>query len=271
MYVALFLTGLAIGTIGTLVGAGGGFLAVPILLLLFGWPHTAVVPTSLVMVTVSASVGTLLYFRQGKVDWRSGLLFALAGYPGTILGTFWAAGAAGGTFQILLAIVLLMAAAQLIFRPPMQERGLLSSEEVAAAGAPSLWWAARSITDATGNTYRFGFSPFKGLVASFTVAGLASALGIGGGVVLVPVLMLIGYPTHLATATSQFVVLLTSAGATSIHLVRSQFDPALAAALALGAACGAPLGARLAARISGRHLAMVLGVTLVLVGARLLL
>lgn len=271
IYVTLFVAGIVIGSLGTLVGAGGGFLAVPLLLLVFGWPHPEVVATSLVMVTVSALVGTLLYFRQGKVDWRSGLLFALAGYPGTILGTLWTTGSAAGSFQMVLAVLLLGAAARLILRPPMQERGLLSSEEVAAAGAPTLWSTVRSMTDATGRSYHFAFSPFKGLLASFTVAGLASAMGIGGGVVLVPVLIWIGYPAHVATATSQFMVLLTSAGAASIHLWRGGFDPVLAGALALGAACGAPVGARLSTRISGRHLAMLLGATLVVVGIRLLL
>jgi uncharacterized protein len=269
--VALFLLGVAIGLIGALIGAGGGFLALPLLLLIFKLPHVAAVGTSLLMVAAGTLIGTLSYARQRKVDWRSGLLFAAAAYPGTMLGTVWASGSSEAGFRLVLALVLLCIAAYLLLRRPLPDHGTLTDEEVAAAGPSTAFRAVRRVTDSSGQIYRFAINPTLGMFASFTVAGLAGALGIGGGVIHMPALILIGYPTHLAAATSQFILLLTSAGAASYHLWHGSFNPAAALALSAGAALGAPFGARLSLIVRGRAITTILALTLVVVAVKLLL
>src|SRR3954468_15060653 len=80
--------GLTVGAYGTLIGAGGGFIIVPVLLLFFNWPHEQAVGTSLLVVTANATSGTVSYWRQGRVDFHTGWQFALATLPGAIIGSF---------------------------------------------------------------------------------------------------------------------------------------------------------------------------------------
>ena len=83
----LVALGLVVGALGTLIGAGGGFLLTPVLLLVY--PHASaqtISATSLAVVFANAASGTVAYARQGRVDYRSGRRFALAALPGAILG-----------------------------------------------------------------------------------------------------------------------------------------------------------------------------------------
>ena len=82
------LFGMVVGAYGTLIGAGGGFIIVPVLLLLLHWPHQEASGTSLLVVTANAASGTWAYWRQRRIDFRTGWQFALATLPGAILGPF---------------------------------------------------------------------------------------------------------------------------------------------------------------------------------------
>jgi len=77
-----------VGTYGTLVGAGGGSVLVPILLILLPKETPATVTAiSLAVVFFNAYSGTIAYMRMGRIDYRAGTLFSLAGLPGAVLGT----------------------------------------------------------------------------------------------------------------------------------------------------------------------------------------
>jgi hypothetical protein len=106
----LTLLGLAVGTFGTLIGAGGGFLLVPILLLMY--PHddpATITSVSLAVVFLNASSGSFAYLRQHKVDVRSGLWFAATAVPGSILGALAVSHIPRTAFEVLLGVVLIAA------------------------------------------------------------------------------------------------------------------------------------------------------------------
>ncbi len=112
-----------------------------------------------------------------------------------------------------------------------------------------------------------------GLAASAAVGLISSLFGIGGGIVHVPVLVLVlGFPTHVAGATSQFVLVLTAFAGGAIHAVRGDLAGhwLQAGLLAGGAVVGARLGARISHRISGATILRVLAVALLGVAARML-
>ncbi|HEY3168403.1 MAG TPA: sulfite exporter TauE/SafE family protein, partial [Candidatus Binatia bacterium] len=86
-YLWLLPLGILIGAFGTLIGAGGGFILVPILLLLYPDENTELITSiSLAVVFFNALSGSWAYSRMGRIDYKSGMIFAVATIPGAILG-----------------------------------------------------------------------------------------------------------------------------------------------------------------------------------------
>ncbi len=256
--------GLAVGLFGTLIGAGGGFLLVPILLLAFpGRAPELLTSISLAVVVANAAAGTASYARLGRIDYRSGLLFAAATIPGAVLGALSTALFPRRTFEIAFALFLIAGSAYLVWRP-------LKAPAPAAAARG----VRRELTDSSGAVHVWHFRPWVGVTISVGVGFLSSLFGIGGGIIHVPVLShLLDFPVHIATATSQFTLAIMALAGTLVHLATGTLQDGLAPAalLALGAVAGAPLGAALSRRVHGSVIMRVLAVALGLVGVRILL
>lgn len=254
--------GFVVGIFGTLIGAGGGFLLVPILMLLEpDWGTEMVTAFSLAVVTANALAGSMSYLRLRRIDVASIPFFAGAAVPGAIAGTLLSPLIPWRFFDAALGLAIVAAAAAML-RAPRYGQGRQAGR------------TARAFTDRSGNPYAWEFDLRLGMAGSAAVGLLSSLLGIGGGIVLVPFLIaVLGFPAHVATATSHSVLAATAAAATIVHLVHGDFHEHLRRTLlrAGGAVLGAPFGARLATRVPGRVITRVLAVALGLVGVRLLL
>jgi len=256
------LGGFAIGVLGTLIGAGGGFVIVPLLVLLEpGWSVDEVTAFSLAVVTANATTGALSYWRQGRVDPFSFPLYTLAAVPGAILGAFATAYIPRPVFDPVFGVVLIGIGGWLFARPG-------SSDEGANTGP-----FRRVMRDRSGHRYDWSFDPRIGFAGSMFVGFFSSVLGIGGGIIHVPLLAtVLGFPAHVATATSHAVLAVTAAIATVVHLVRGDYRATwpLVLAAAGGAVGGAPVGARLSRVVPGAMILRILAVALALVGGRLI-
>ena len=254
--------GFAIGVLGTLIGAGGGFLLVPLLVLVEPhWSVDEVTAFSLAVVTANATTGALTYWRQGRVDPFSFPLYTVAAIPGSILGAFATAFIPRPVFDPLFGAVLIGIGIWLFVRPG-------SSEEGGRTGP-----FRRIMRDRGGHRYDWSFDPRIGFVGSLFVGFFSSVLGIGGGIIHVPLLAtVLGFPAHVATATSHAVLAVTASIATIIHLARGDYRTTwpLVLATAAGAIAGSPVGAALATRVPGAAILRILAVALGFVGARLL-
>jgi uncharacterized membrane protein YfcA len=263
--VLLGLLGFGVGVFGTLVGAGGGFILTPVLLLVY--PHDTpalLTAISLIVVFFNASSGTWAYTRQRRVDFRSGAVFAACTLPGSVVGVILADKISRPTFDVMMGVVLAALAAWL----------LQGREEPTGHDAGS--GSRRTIKDAEGNEYRYRANVRLGAALSVLVGLLSSFLGIGGGVVHVPLLVaILGFPTHVATATSHFVLAIMALVATITHFVAGTFHHGLglrrAAALSVGVVFGAQLGAKLSQRLSGKVIQRLLAAGLVVLAVRLVL
>jgi hypothetical protein len=134
----------------------------------------------------------------------------------------------------------------------------------------------RMLRDREGNTFLYAFPMWKGVAISAAVGFVSSLLGIGGGVVHVPVMAtVLHFPVHIAAATSHFVLAFMSAEGTAVHVYTGtlSWDQPLARAVLIGAGAipGAQLGAWIARRVHGGVIIRALAGALVLVGARLAL
>lgn len=266
-YVLLAVLGFAVGTFGTLIGAGGGFILMPILLL--SYPQRSadeLTAISLAMICCNATSGSISYGRMKRIDYTSGVLFLIAGIPGAVLGAVTVAYIPRQAFNLVFGLVLIAASLFIFFRPPRESGSSLSTH-----GGTRF---RRTLIDADGTRHEFAYNLPVGIVLSFFVGFASSLLGIGGGIIHVPSMVhLLDFPVHLATATSHFVLAAMTLAGTIVHIVDGSLRGGLAIAgcLAAGAVAGAQLGARLSHRIHGRWIMRALAVALALVGIRILI
>jgi len=241
--------GFVAGIYGTLVGVGGGLLIVPTLLLNHVAPKDAA-GTSMAVVLANAASGSVSYLRQRRVDVRSAFVLALAGLPGALLGGVVDQYVPRTLFSLLFSTLLLIVGVRFFLKPGQEAQG-------SAAVASSA------------NTA--GFRPFPAAAIGLVAGFLASMFGIGGGIIFVPSMAyLFGFPAHVATATSTFIIALTAIFGTASHAYYHDvlWGPALA--LAIGAVAGAQIGARIAPRLRVPQLMRLFSVAVLLAALWLL-
>lgn len=262
----LLLLGLFVGTLGTLIGAGGGFVLVPILLFLL--PKVSpeqITAISLAVVFFNALSGSVAYLRMGRIDLVSAAWFALATLPGAVLGAVATKSIPRHEFNVGFGVLLVAASAYLVFKP-----------EVAAEERkePLPAHTRRTITDAAGNEHEFHYSMPLALSLSVLIGFISSLIGIGGGIIHVPVLnRALNFPVHLATATSQAILCVMALAGSLVHWTSGNLEGRLdtVGGLAIGAVVGAQLGALLSTRFKGSWIIRALAIALGVVGARILL
>lgn len=270
MMLAFVAFGLLVGAYGTLIGAGGGFIIVPVLLLVLKWPHQEAVATSLCVVAANATSGTISYWKQGRVDFRTGIQFAVATLPGAIIGSLVVSLLSGRVFDIIFGLLLVLMSTYLMLRP--EKRSNAQKDLSQPPGPKGWWWTVRAITDSRGENYTYGFSRLWGLALSFVVGFLSSILGIGGGIIHVPALItLFDFPAHIATATSHFILAISAATGSTTQLILGNVQIAPAIAMAIGAIGGAQIGGALSRRITGKWIVRGLALALTIVGIRLMI
>lgn len=262
--VALFALGFFVGGYGTIIGLGGGFILVPAILLLYpGYEPDEVTSISLAVVTATATSGSIAYARQGRVDYLTGVIFAASAAPGVVAGVFLVSVVPQRLFTLLFGVLLLLLAAISLRGRPRAIREPLRG-----------WGVLRRSIAAPEGTYLFAYRLWQGMLISLGVGLVSATFGIGGGAIHVPaMIMVLHFPVQFAVATSQFILVFMSGGATAIHLASGTLEgDALYQALALGAGAvpGAQVGARIAARIRGRTQVLLLAIALAFLSARLL-
>jgi uncharacterized membrane protein YfcA len=259
------LFSVGVGAYGTLVGAGGGFIIVPVLLLLAGASPQQAAGTSLVVVALNALSGTFSYARMGRVDWQTGGRFALAAVPGAVVGAYLSTAFSGRVFAVVVGVVLIAIALLLALRP------MAAGKSAPPTGPRRRWQAERTLVDADGEVFAYRYTGPGGLALSVGVGFLSSVLGIGGGIIHVPAMVrLFGFPAHVATATSQFILAITAVIGAATHLALGHVLPVPALAMGIGAIVGAQVGARLSRRLRGARIVQLLALALAVVGVRLL-
>lgn len=259
----MIVGGFAAGVFGSLLGLGGGILIVPLLTLGFGLPLREAVGVSLVSVIVTSSASASVYLERHVADLRLGMTLELFTAIGALV---------GGLVAFLISEQLLTG----LFTVLLVYTAVSMARRREAATGP----AGRRVADAVGN----GGSILNGALASdvgappadtapppqppYVVhhlvrgiggslfAGVVSALlGVGGGLIKVPVMHLVmGVPLRVATATSNLMIGITASASAIIYLVRGEIDPLVAGPTALGVFFGASLGSRSVHRIDVRVL-----------------
>jgi hypothetical protein len=267
----LVLVGLFSGFLGGLLGVGGGIVVVPILILAFDLQAQQAVGTSLVMIIFTALSATFAYSRQKRLDWKVGIMGALVTVPGAAIGAYMTQFLSSTSLTILFGVFLLFIAASMFRRSytttDRDKEPRVKAESKATRG---IW--NRKMIDAYGNIFQYDASIYRGLALLF-LGGVASGFfGIGGGLIVVPILSsIVGLPMHIAVATSMLTMIFTSISGASTHIMLGHVLLEYAAPLLIGIVIGAQLGARTAKHLKSVSLERVFALVVLGFGILLIL
>jgi uncharacterized membrane protein YfcA len=258
----IFAAGAVAGGLGALLGIGGGVFLVPFLNLGLNFPFTVAAAISLT--TVIATSSSVSAGRTGKhlINMRLGMLLEVATAGGSLLGGVTAQMLAQSTVQKVFGVVTAFVAVIMLTRLQRRNVVLDPTFDPGVLGG-------RYYEEESGGTvaYRVKRLPVA-LMASFVAGNVSSLLGIGGGVIKVPVLNAwCGVPLRAAAATSAFMIGVTATAGAVIYYGTGQLVPALAAAAVLGVQLGSWVGMRFGQRASAKWLKVLMAAVLLIVSA----
>jgi uncharacterized membrane protein YfcA len=285
--------GFGAGVFGSLLGLGGGILIVPLLTVGFGVPFREAVGVSLVCVIVTSSAAAGVYLERHTANLRLGMLLEVFTATGALVGGLVAfllpERALAGLFAALLAYTAFSmlrrgraqgaapstpAAASLA--AAADGRGAADGPRAARSpgqdAGPDAGQSTRSLADTVAGP---GYRPRRlgaGAGGSLGAGVISALLGVGGGIVKVPLMHLVmGVPLKVATATSNLMIGVTAAASAVVYLLRGGIDPYIAGPTAVGVFAGAMVGSRLASRIDVRILRLLFVGVLALTAAQMAL
>ncbi|QHT63611.1 sulfite exporter TauE/SafE family protein [Paenibacillus lycopersici] len=262
----MFLLGLVASTFGAVVGLGGGVIIVPALLLLgpsmlgMDIDTTLAVGVSLGSLAFTSLASALTFVKEGKVDLRSALFFSLSSGPMSLVGASMTALFDPDDFRKAFGYFMLFMVVLLLFRSRIKPY-------------QGQWRYVRTYADAAAGLQReYGFSALPALLIGGAVGLISGLLGIGGGVLLIPaMLLLFRFPPHIASATSMAVIFVSALFGSGMHLIRGEWDWLLVLALAPGSLLGGWLGARVSRRIGSTALIRIMCAALLLFAGRMII
>ncbi|MFH0992011.1 MAG: sulfite exporter TauE/SafE family protein [bacterium] len=264
-FILLFLGGIATGTLGSLLGIGGGIFLVPFLTLVIGVPAKQAIATSIIAVIATSSAGASVNLKRNTVNVRLGFLLESVTVLGAIGGSFTASLLSGETLIKLFATLLLVVAILMIHKTRQKKsmdapssQGILHGQFTDEANGTVVSYAVHRIPAVMG--------------VSFLAGNVSGLLGIGGGIFKVPAMHILGgVPMKIATATSNFTIGVTAAASAFIYFSHGHVNPWIASSSALGVLGGSLLGTVINRKIESTVLTWIFVVVLLFVSIQMYL
>jgi uncharacterized membrane protein YfcA len=222
---------LAAAIVFSMLGQGGGVLYTPIQVVA-GIPFHVAATTSLFLIMATSLSATIVYRRARRVDWPLAIVLESATVTGGFLGGLVSDRFSGASLSVVFAVVVAVAAWFMV-------RGLRLNQVHTAGGSRFLAWR-RQVGEQV-----YHINLLIALPTSFAAGGLSGLVGIGGGVLKVPMMVLLfGVPMELAVGSSAFMVGLTAAGGFAGHVASGHWDWKTSLVLAAAVFIGGQIGAR---------------------------
>lgn len=243
----LLFIGIFAGIMGALIGIGGGVITTPALALL-GLPPYIISSSSLIGVVSTSISSTITYSKKKLIDYSTGFKIGIITIPTSILGAFLSKEISLNDFKFYFAIILLSVATYILFKNKILQKNKDNSKN----------------------------KDYKLKIIIYPIAligGLISSLfGVGGGIVFVPLLILIlDTNMKIASPTSQFILLFSSVTGLITHIILGHPDYIYGIVLAIGSAIGAQIGARILTIIKEKTLAMIFAIFLIFIAIKFFL
>ncbi|MHA2503832.1 MAG: sulfite exporter TauE/SafE family protein [Candidatus Kariarchaeaceae archaeon] len=275
--ILLLVLGVLFAIIATLVGIGGGLLYVPSLIFLFSIDTINATLISSFVIVFTSSSGFLKYRQQKRIDMKTALIYLSLAIPGSVFGGYAAEQLDGTLLKQIFAILVGISAIRGIRKIYMNSKTVSDSNEREAESTPKLP-PNRRIVDIQGEVYEYNIKLNYGMIFAFLGGFIAGLLGVGGGIIFVPLLNVIsGVPIHVAVATSTTMIVLVSTiavitrftersltGELDLELIFSYGIP-----LALGSIIGAYIGAAKVKDINSEQLKFLFWVVALIASLRM--
>jgi len=265
----LFAAAIAAGTLGALVGLGGGILLVPLLTMGFGLNIRLAIGASIVSVIATSSGAGASYVRDGLTNLRVGMLLELATSIGAVTGALIAPYLSVRILFLLFGTILLVS-----ILPTLRKLGQEVPLGVTDDRLARRLRLAGTYPDRNSKrvvAYHVTAVP-TGLVLMYVAGAASGLLGIGSGALKVLALdTAMRLPMKVSTATSNFMIGVTAAASAGIYFWRGDVLPLVAAPVALGVLLGASFGARLLGRLDNTGVRRLFLPVVAIVGVEMLL
>ncbi len=267
----LLAFGVFIGLLGSALGVGGGIFMVPFLVLAFKVPIHQAVAASLVAIVATSSAVAAVNVERGLANIRLGVTLEVTTAIGSIAGALVSSRLPAGAMQLLFALMLFPVSALMFMKgkrslkrtaipaiPPAEKISAFDSaffDPVLAAHTP---YAVRNMVPAS--------------VISFFAGSLSGLLGIGGGIVQVPVMnLLCGVPMKAAAATSNFIIGVSAAASAYVYFRKGLIPLELTAVIVIGVLIGSFIGIYALYRARSEKLQLVFSALTLLVAVKMLM
>jgi hypothetical protein len=253
---SVIAAGSVAGALGTLLGIGGGVFLVPFLNAGLGIDFKVAAATGLMTVIATSSVVSAGRAGHGLINLRLGMLLEIATTVGGLLAAITVAHLSNHTLDLIFAVV--TAAITMLMLSRLERRNVLDAD--VSTGA----LGGRFHDTDTGRdvAYRVKRLPL-GMAASFIAGYVSGTLGIGGGILKVPVLNgWCGVPLRAAAATSALMIGVTAAASAPQYFARGQVNPPIAAAAVIGVLIGSQVGFRFSSRARVKWLKVLMACVL---------
>lgn len=252
--IALALAALVGVSLG-LLGGGGSILTVPILTYVLGMDPREAIAASLFIVGVTSLVGMISHARSGRVRWRTGLIFGLAGMAGAFAGGLLGGYIPGAVLMVLFAVMMIVTATAMI-------RGRRKTKAAQPSGEQP------GSEPAGGEPAEHKPALLRILLDGFGVGIATGLVGAGGGFLVVPALNLLGgLPMAIAVGTSLLVIAMKSFAGLGGYLLSVQVQWPIVLAVTGIAILGSFAGVALAGRIPEKALRKAFGIFVLVMGA----
>lgn len=245
LFIILVIIGFGSGILGSLIGVGGGIVMTPVLTYM-GFSPAVIASSSLIAVFATSISSTITYIRKKYINYWLGLKLALPAIPGSIVGGFFSNFISLEYFKIYFAILLTAVGLYIFFKNKIINKTLDRTPK------PLFYLILISGT--------FG----AGIISSF--------FGIGGGIIFVPILVII-YKLKMinASPTAQFTLLISTITGLLTHIILEHPDYSYGIALAFGAFFGAQLGSRSIHLVNENILSKIFSFSLIMIAINLVI
>jgi uncharacterized membrane protein YfcA len=254
VWLVLAICMFAVAVVFSMLGQGGGALYTPLQVWLGIGFHKAAT-TSLFLIMVTSVAASLVFHKARRIDWPLAIALETVTTAGGFAGGLGSGWLSGRTLSLMFAGVI--AAAAVLMIRPMREK-----EPCTGGGGGVLSWRR------TLGEQRYCVNMALALPFSFLAGALSGLVGVGGGLIKVPLMVLVlGVPMDIAVGSSALMVGVTASGGFCGHLLHGHWNWKLSLILAAVVFIGAQIGSRLTVKLDKKKLKVGFGWFLLIIAA----